>query len=822
MPKTPPRPPPHPLRSSRLTRSSAPAPSLHPTTTNARTTTTSISTFRTTTTTTTTTTTSTTTRPVAAEYLNSPVSQDQLTEPDHGASRRRKRPPRPTPALPKKRKAIPKNEPSAATKRLRRSTVKISYAEPDSSDSLDDFLDTDYNQNGNLHQARGDHFCPDGNPRVRKKLKVSQSGATAREIRLNKVEKKLLEKKKDFSYPGNTLPYHIWRRIFECLASPLFDVDARLEDQIVTTRKLLKVGSLGKILYEPAMAALYKCPPILDQAAFRLLSRTLSQPPSTTLINYRPKVETLRIDVGTILYLKYGGSYMFLDDIVPYLPRLMDLELYHSLDKAPYRSLDATIRYRYPGNLLRVLGPLPDADEGQGDKTVPTKLQSWRWNARLTKDVVSLKQLKDIHLTTSFASLRKIAFVNYQLPSLSSGHPVPVLAEADARATADVAASIQALPHLEHLILESSTIADANLLRLLPRTLKHLELINCWEVTANDLAEFLQTHGSSLERLTLKHCISLSMGFLRVLEQACPNLTHLDMNLLYYKTHEHYSDADPLYDHLLKDDEIPRWPASIQSIEISYMRFESVAQAEILFRSLVASAPKMPNLRRLVLGAKMNVSFRERVQFRKTWVEKTTTVFQQVNSPPVSVRGPGAPDGLYSQDEESDSPNRPLESLRRKSKRRWGSPPSQAPTRRSTRSTRLGATPPPLSPGESDDSTGAQRNGSRASTLARQLQWSMREPPTPKHHDADDEDSGDEFTTSPQEQLRGDGVTSQDGAQDVGRVHGFCDVVQIEVDNQKPTEIKYSMDDFIDSPSSSASDTEWNGDESEEEDVIIE
>ncbi|RYP60186.1 hypothetical protein DL770_010046 [Monosporascus sp. CRB-9-2] len=781
--------------------------------------------------------------PPAPTHLSSSVLRHRLTSSDDKAPRHPPRHPHKNPVLPaltRKRKTRPKPDLKIANKRPlrspRTSSTKISCVESDAEDDGDDFVDANFK--GNPGRGVGvvlEKLSNTSRSELAYRDRISFAANKAKTASVNKKIKKF-ENVKNYSYVGAELPYHVWKRVFEHIATPLCDPDARLEDVVLAMRELLAVGRLGRLVYEPAIAALYKCPPILDPFAFRLLSRTLSQPPNTTLVNYRPKVKILRIDVGHILHLKYGGCYLRLDDMVPYLPNLLDLELNHYLDNAPYRALEDTIRYKYPSNLLQILGLSPQPDEGRGDNITPIQLRSWKWNARLAGHILPLGGLEAIHRSPSFASLRKVAFVNYQLPSMASkSASAQILEERDARAIKDLAAAVAALPYLRHLILESSTLADSNLLGLLPKTLKHLELINCWEVTADGLVDFLLTHGNSLERLTLNHCISLSLGFLRVLKGSCPNLTHLHMNLLYYKTHEHYHDDDPLYDHILENGEVPTWPASIRSIEIDYMRFDSISTAEMLFRSLVLSAPELPNLRQLVLGAKMNVSLRERIAFRKAWEEKMTAIFRRKMEPPQSILGQQVEDmDPLGQEEEDMDPlgqeeelrEHPRQATRVKSLRNVKA--SKIPTRRSTR-----LADSSLSKGlkESGDSDVADTIDTKTPRLAAQLQWSIRDVPVPKHHDADDEkseESEDELAAGPQGSLQPNGSKPtrvaakipRDEGGDVDFVHGLCDLVQVEIDNQKPTEQKYSMDDFRDSPSSDESDDEWNGDRSDGEDSI--
>ncbi len=161
----------------------------------------------------------------------------------------------------------------------------------------------------------------------------------------------------------------------------------------------------------------------------------------------------------------------------------------------------------------------------------------------------------------SFQSLRKIAFVNYQVPQVKVKKD-----EEEPNDQAVLASAIKVLPNLEHLIFESSTLVNSTLLSLLPTNLRNLEIINCWEVLPEEISEFLLTHGRQLRCLTLNHNQSLSLGFLPVLGTACPNLQTLRMNLMYYNIHSSYRNPEPIYDHLLLPEQVPDWPSTLQTI----------------------------------------------------------------------------------------------------------------------------------------------------------------------------------------------------------------------------------------------------------------
>ena len=112
-----------------------------------------------------------------------------------------------------------------------------------------------------------------------------------------------------------------------------------------------------------------------------------------------------------------------------------------------------------------------------------------------------------VHSRPCFEHLEKVAFVNYQMPQLKKD-------EEDPNHELLLAAALNSLKNLKHLVFESSTLVNKALLPLLPHGLRNLELINCWEVTSDDFSEFLSAKGSQLRCLTLNHNQSLGLGFL--------------------------------------------------------------------------------------------------------------------------------------------------------------------------------------------------------------------------------------------------------------------------------------------------------------------
>ncbi|KAI2632120.1 hypothetical protein GGR54DRAFT_582229 [Hypoxylon sp. NC1633] len=603
----------------------------------------------------------------------------------------------------------------------------------------------------------------------------------------------------------NNLPYHVILAIFDAVAAPIRDTSSRREDVSEAVNTLLSAAKVSKNFSEPALASLYRCPPFYHpwrytkhpNTSFSQFMDTLNRPSGMTWINYHPKVEILRLEAGATLRSKHLANLLDLQGVVCSLPRLSHLELYHSSDEPPYRKLDEKIRLKIEASdLLRALVSVSKANGEREVRSPPLELKSWRWSARLTS--VPLSRIASEYHSMN-PSLQKVAFVNFQLASW--GLPARVqqseeMQVQDSLKISELSVCISSLPRLEHLVLESSTLVNDSLLSRLPTTLKQLELINCWEVTGQHLGEFLVTHGNSLRRLTLNHCQSLSLEFLPVLRSSCPNLEHLYMDLSYFRHHEHYADNKPEYETLLTEDQVPTWPTSIQSIEILHMRKWGRKAAETFFGSLVQSAPDLPHLRRLSLRIALDISWRQRLQLRELWVDKLVKIFKRKPKPlRGSKMGRPAPAKSRLHDQKEPKPK----SLK----------PKEAPKRRSARIAEL---PPSLPSSEAEVGYVSQSHLTRVSAMTRELKQLKGSGLLLKEHDADDEDSEDELAADHFDRARLDRKTKKVPKPtpfNDGFIHGLCTVVDIQVDNHRPTEHQYDMEDFLDSPDES--ETEWDG-----------
>lgn len=583
---------------------------------------------------------------------------------------------------------------------------------------------------------------------------------------------------------------------------------------------------------------------------------------------YRQKVESLRIDVGQVAtYSLSGYGHLDLHRLVKNLPRLVDLEFYHQKDMAPYRNLDDTIKWTYPDSLFQALEEhnpevylaAENVDPSRGDKSTVTHLRSWRWSSRLAGKDRPVEKLLEIHLSAPFVGLRKLSFVNYQIPCLRKDEEDPKHEEL-------LAESLRVLPNLEHIVFESSTLVNTRLLSLLPKNLHKVELINCWEVTSEDFKSFIVTHGSQLRCLTLNHNQSLSLSWLPSLGVACPHLQVLRMDFGYFNLHATYHDAQPNYEKLLIPGETPTWPSTLQSLEITEARKWEAAAAEMFFQSLIGSAADLPDLRHLVIhGGLMNLGWRDRATFRDNWEKTLGRVFKRELEPyrkhftisdgfTKGQSDPSHPDQTNGAADEGQGAN----SLMRRSSRahqttnsHWSgipilnetslatssatssaaglqksevkepqqqpSPPSRRSTRQSTRPVQTGKYAEDSSDHESDDeqvlpSTSVSSGEvSRRRRLAREAEV-LRQTTGHIYARHDELPSSPPSTppnsTSGSEDELSTGMTKAKGKQKEF-IQGLCEVVDIKIDNQRPTEWQVTEADFLDSEPEG--DDDWNG-----------
>ncbi|KAG0648162.1 hypothetical protein D0Z07_6027 [Hyphodiscus hymeniophilus] len=641
--------------------------------------------------------------------------------------------------------------------------------------------------------------------------------------------------------PWQSLPYQILIQIMEYATYPLYDPHSFVPNP--SGSWLLKVARLCRDFAEPAFTVLYNTPPLVPMDKAHKLVEILQADPRHLAFKYRQKVESLHIEVHQVAaYSLAGSGHLDLHGLIRSLPRLAELEFYHVKDMAPYRDLDVNLKWHYPEDLFDALEYVdPGADPEQGDKTSVCKLRSWRWSSRMAGKTFSVEKIRDIHLKPSFEGLRKIAFVNYQVPYVKAN-------EEDPNHEKFLADSLSVLKNLEHLIFESSTMVNPTLLPLLPKNLRNLELINCWNVKAEEIADFLLSHGNQLRCLTLNHNQSLSLSFLPILGPACPKLQVLRMNLIYYQLHSSYRDSEPLYKDLILPGQVPVWPSTLRTIELTQLRQWQTEAAEMFFQSLLDSAADLPDLRKLTLQAILNIGWRDRASFRDKWLGSLDRVFKRVSSPPqqltslrkqdesfldrslptkheVQIQEPSttmrrsarSSTGTNSESALSSNPtivNEETETGKKPSKRKNKSKAGEGqplPSRRSARAGIRQVTTYAESPENSDmedfkSDAPSARDLSRSARAAREIaslkKWAGKDllPSLPTHAQSEDESSSDTPLAQSKMKVKATEV-----------IQGMCEVVDVRIDNLRPRETQVTEADFLDEEA--PGDGDWNGDD---------
>ncbi|OIW27737.1 hypothetical protein CONLIGDRAFT_448706 [Coniochaeta ligniaria NRRL 30616] len=589
------------------------------------------------------------------------------------------------------------------------------------------------------------------------------------------------------------LPYYVLLHIFECAAGTPSSSSARW---------LVDTSLVCRAFTEPALTALYRRPPLLMLQMAHGFADLLSKPPAETSFNYRQKVECLEIEAGVIAAKTFRGRRLDFKILFGNAPRLNEVYVWHEKDQEPYRELDKNIKWTYPADMYLALGVafLKGAREGEfslvpasGTASIP-KLQGWMWSSRMLTGF-PLEKLRELHKFAAFQKLRKLALTNFQLPSLKAKDlEDPEIVQADAQTIDNLVQSIAVLPDLRHLTVECSTAVKGQFLSALPKSIEHLELINCWDVKADHMADYLLSHGSGLRHLTLHHCQSLSLAFLPVLAKACPRLESLRMNLTYYNHHAFYRDSDPDYDILLTADQVPTWPATLRHLDLKNLRKWDKPAAEAFFQSLLDSAPNLPALRHVEIKAMLDIPFRERSQLRDKWEAKLKQVFLRKwvdplphftlrPLPQLAAAPPETPKGSNHKRKRGSGGGRDTANE------------GTSPPRRSGRIAIL----PSGTPSRASSTGRDMRDKAARPTYA--------EPDTDDDMTADDEDETDESDQSDQSQRGPAG--DEEGST---FIQGLCDVVDIRFDNQKPVENQFRMEDFLDDGSNDPTDDDWDED----------
>lgn len=528
-----------------------------------------------------------------------------------------------------------------------------------------------------------------------------------------------------------TLPYHILLDIFLRASYPLLDEGRSERNDSV--KWLLHVALLCRSFHEPALAALYQCPPVLPAHKAHALLSLLSQDPSLLSMNYSSKIKNLHVEVEPLLLYKSGPTlgYFDIERLIEKTPQVHTIRLYHRDDYTvglPQWEINQS-KWSYSDSLFAAIS------------SSGIVLRSWDWNCRFLDIDSLLGVMEKQHSGPNFNGLRELKLLHVDDSSLE---------ESFDRGTRLVNA-LNLLPELRRLEILDSSAVSGEVLTHLPRTIRSLTLRNCDRIWSEDLIPFLASHGTNLQELSLCHNRHLSMSFIQNLGHLCPNLEIFKMDLSMHDVSS-YHDVEPHFDTLLTQSQVPSWPSKLQEIELIQLRKWDGSTAEIFFNSLVNAAPGLRDLRKLGISAILKIGWRDRATFRERWISRLEKVFLRQSLPP--------------------DPN--MRSLRKRSLK----PGNVLSTTKDTDEDQGGESLHSIGNGPST------LNKRQSSRLA---QITSTEAETPANQ-------------------------SREGSPlEAENVQGMCDAVNIRIDNQRPTELQYNENDFLDEEVSG--DEDWDGDD---------
>lgn len=524
--------------------------------------------------------------------------------------------------------------------------------------------------------------------------------------------------------PWDTLPYHILFNIFFHAAHPL--VDYRQGSYLPSVKWLLDISLLCHSFTEPALSVLYHTPVLVPPPKAHKILRLLSQPPDELSFDYARKVQEIRVDVRlTLAYKVQLYGYFDICKLIEKVPHIKTLRLYHRHDGIQPVVLADTHRWNYPPALFDTL------------KEKNLRLKTFDWNGRFSEPRPLIKTMLARHLEAPFQTIRTLHL--FQIPSddyvLESESDVSDMG--DKLIEVGLASALRRLPELRTVSFTDCMAVNELLFAGMPSTLESLTLDNCDEAATFSLMAFLSNRGSNLRELVLKHNRHLNMSFATTLRDSCPKLERLSTDFIMHNWPPYY-DGTPHFDGLLKPGEIPTWPTTLRELELHQLRQWDKPRAAAFFGSLIDAAPDLPDLRRIVISAAVEMGWQDRASFRRQWMKKFEKTFLRKDSvpkPETTVVGSG---------------NDP--------------PPSDAP------------------------STSARRQSHRESArLAKQ-----------RLSGVDDDTSEDSADNSEGNSAENEG---EDGTE-VKYVQGLCDEVSIRIDNQRPSDTQFNEADFLNSEES--------------------
>lgn len=599
-----------------------------------------------------------------------------------------------------------------------------------------------------------------------------------------------------------SLPYEILADIFLYASQPLWTSEFRVTH---SAHWLLETATICRSFAEPAISALYFSPPLSPPSRARNLIESLATQTNGSMFNYANKIKYLDVEADMTLGRKYRGQDPIdLGNLIRLTPQLRGVRI-HLSPTVVFR-LASRIRHKtsYQESIFTAL------------KIKRIALQDWIWCSDLAGKRYQGPKLEAIHHSHAFQSLRNLTFIRYD--------------EVHA-AEEELAVAIKSLPSLKNLVFKGSRIINEKLMPVLPTQLERLELVNCPNLDSEGLSIFLETGGQNLLELILNHNQALNLSFLTDFAISCPKVQKLKMDLLYHSPNLTFIDVEARFDSLINSDETPTWPSSLQDIELLYLRKWDLGIAECFFSSLVDSAASLPDLRRIKIRASVEESgWRERVEFRDKWTSRLRDVFLRVSKPPganfrsitafkaykqrfphgipqhqqviqklghIEVKKPTLKEHVpVYHDSDSETEKKPTAARRSRRLLAIGA--------RILRETSTGDD----SVNDGDEDDGYKSPKPSRSIAARRTRQHRKKDPDASSSSEDSALDDDPATENPSEE--DDTDTPKQKSADTIFIQGMCNVVNVFIDNLRPTEEQLHESDFLDEEMSG--DEDWNGD----------
>ena len=579
-----------------------------------------------------------------------------------------------------------------------------------------------------------------------------------------------------------TLPVEILRDILIFASQPLHEQSVSGSANVTWVMKT--AHKTCRDLAVPALEAYYISPAFHTVVQPHHLLELLQLPPDDTYIKYRYKIKRLEINVKHLAYAAQGRPLFNLSALVREIPQLQQLEVVHPMDTPPYRPLKFQ-RWYYPSDLFEAM-----------DQT-GIRLRKWRWSRDMMQYATPedlYRAMARIHGSRSLEYLERMVICGFDFndsaePKAPQDIPQDVPQDAASQngdqfsSPPNMTSAISRLARLRDLTFVSCDIVMDDFLLRLPNTLERLELTNCLEITADMLQTYLATNGSQLREIVLNSNAALSLAFLPSLKTSCPKLETLIMDTTYYSERTNYNDAYAFYEQLLTANEHPTWPSTLRHLEFSNLQKWGADAASTLFQSLIDAAPELPDLRRLIIQAHIDIAWRDRADFRDTWVDRLRAVFLHKSPPP--------PPYLCSMKayrawkDEQPLPIKPLDS-------------GDAAESTSRRLSHVRITP---------RKRAVDHNIISESEEEPSIPTRARGPPRRSARVAESLPAASLSVTPAPESARSAGESGTEDQTSLF-VQGLCEIVDIRIDNQRPRETQYTEANFIDSEVSG--DEDWH------------